>query len=66
MLFLSVMTFFQVHQVKAVVYVCYKENRYMDITDVKSFAPVLKGSALKSIAQVNNVNNILSWVIILS
>ncbi|XP_059140652.1 proteasome assembly chaperone 1-like [Physella acuta] len=45
------MTFFQVLQLQAVVYVCYKENRYMDITDVKSFAPVLKATTLKSIAK---------------
>ncbi|XP_005100141.1 proteasome assembly chaperone 1 [Aplysia californica] len=49
----QLMTFFQVHQYKAVIYVCYKENRYADIPSVKAFLPVLEVTPIKDMTEPN-------------
>ena len=46
------MTFFQVLRYKAVIYVCFKENKYVDILDVKAFMPVLNVTPIKDITEV--------------
>ncbi|CAL1531660.1 unnamed protein product [Lymnaea stagnalis] len=48
------MTFFQIHQQKAVIYVCYTETKYMNIMDVKTFVPVSNVSPIKDIAAVSS------------
>ncbi|KAH9519401.1 hypothetical protein Btru_075455 [Bulinus truncatus] len=53
------MTFFQVLKYKAVVYVCYKENRFMDITDVKAFLPVLTTLPFRNLVSSRTTEKLL-------
>ncbi|RUS90693.1 hypothetical protein EGW08_001497 [Elysia chlorotica] len=49
----QLMSFFQVLRYKAVIYVCFKENKYVDILDVKAFMPVLNVTPIKDITEPN-------------
>uniref|UniRef100_A0A0B6YAN1 Proteasome assembly chaperone 1 n=1 Tax=Arion vulgaris TaxID=1028688 RepID=A0A0B6YAN1_9EUPU len=49
----QLMTFFQAYQYKAAVYVCFKEKRFIDIVDVKTFLPLLQTISIQDITQVN-------------
>ena len=46
------MTFFQVHQYKAVIYIVYKENRYAEVANVKAFLPVLDVTPIRDMTEV--------------
>jgi len=47
----QLMTFFQVHNYKAVIYVVYKEARYAEISTVKAFIPILDVTPIRDIAE---------------
>jgi len=49
----QLMTFFQVHQYKAVAYICYKDSRYADISGIKVFMPILDATPIKDMTEIN-------------